>query len=79
MFSVIDQGTSMSLYADDTKIWREIKCDADQVILQNDIDSLYQWSVDNKMNFHPNKCKALAVTNKNLFFELPFYEYIYIT
>ena len=77
MFSVIDNNTSIALYADDTKIWREINCDVDQIELQKDIDSLYQWSINNKMKFHPDKCKALAVTNKFLSFALPFYEFIY--
>ena len=77
MHSVISPGTDIALYADDTKIWREILFDQDQYILQKDIDSLYQWSVVNKMNFHPGKCKVLAVTNKRLTYELPFYEYFY--
>ena len=48
----ISEGTELALYADDTKIWREIICDNDQVILQNDVHRLSEWSVANKMNFH---------------------------
>ena len=77
MQSVISPGTNIALYADDTKIWREILSDQDQISLQNDIDKLYKWSVDNGMNFHPDKCKVLAVTNKRLTYELPFYEHFY--
>ena len=77
MQSVVSPGTSIALYADDTKIWREILLDEDQVILQQDIDKLNQWSIDNKMKFHPDKCKALRVTNKRLSFILPFYEFYY--
>ena len=77
MQSVISPGTSIALYADDTKIWREIISEHDQVCLQNDINNLYKWSVDNMMKFHPDKCKVLAVTNKRLTYELPFYEYFY--
>ena len=63
----------MALYADDTKIWREIVISEDHFILQNDIDNLYKWSVDNKMNFHPSKCKALSLTNqRNILHNLPF-------
>ena len=29
------------------------------------------------INFHPDKCKVLAVTNKRLKYELPFYEHFY--
>ena len=41
--------------ADDTKIWRESLCDEDQVELQDDINKLFNWSVRNLMNFHPDK------------------------
>ena len=77
MQSVIGPGTNIALYADDTKIWREILLDEDQFILQQDIDKLYKWSFDNKMKFHPDKCKVLAVTNKSRIFALPFYEHFY--
>ena len=78
MHKGVSHDTSIALYANDTKIWREITCDEDQVILQNDINNLYKWSVENKMNFHPSKCKVLAVTNKRLTYSLPFYEFIYM-
>ena len=77
MISEVSQGTDIALYADDTKIWREITSDIDQIILQNDIDKLYEWSVINKMNFHPDKCKVVAITNKSLVYALPFYEHMY--
>ena len=72
MMPIINEGTSIALYADDTKIWREIKCDIDQIKLQKDIDSLYLWSIKNKMKFHPDKCKALSITNKYISCDLPF-------
>ena len=73
----ISAGTELVLYADDTKIWREIMCDEDQKILQNDIDSLHKWSVDNMMQFHQDKCKVVRITNKHTNFDLPFYEFWY--
>ena len=77
MTTMDSQGTDLALYADDTKIWREITCDQDQLVLQNDIDRLYEWSVINKMNFHPQKCKVVSITNKSLVYPLPFYEHFY--
>ena len=72
MFKCISNGTHIALYADDTKIWREILCSEDHFILQNDIDKLYKWSLINKMKFHPSKCKALSVTNQqNILHNLP--------
>ena len=73
MFTCVSKETNMALYADDTKIWREIVISEDHFILQNDIDNLYKWSVDNTMNFHPSKCKALSLTNqRNVLHNLPF-------
>ena len=60
----ISENTNISLYADDTKIWREIISYEDHLILQNDINSMYKWSIENKMKFHPKKCKVLQVTLK---------------
>ena len=77
MHENINPGTKMALYADDTKIYREIKCYNDHVILQQDIDALFQWSLVNKMAFNPQKCKVLPVTLGSPFYwqvSLPFLE-----
>ena len=73
----VSEGTELAMYADDTKIFREIKCDVDQFILQEDINKLTEWSKINKMNFNPDKSKVLTVTNKSLNYVLPFYEHFY--
>ena len=62
IFSCISEGTNVALYADDTKIWRDILSSNDHHILQNDINMLFDWSITNRMNFHPRKCKVLTVT-----------------
>ena len=62
----LSQGTNLVLYADDTKIWRQINSIDDHIILQNDIDYLNQWSIANKMKFHPSKCKVLTVSLSHL-------------
>ena len=66
MFQCISSGTDIALYADDTKISRQIDSWSDHVILQQDIDALHLWSVNNKMKFHPVKCKVLHVTLNQL-------------
>ena len=74
----ISPGTNIALYADDTKIWRTIKNDEDHMILQKDIDALHDWSIKNKMNFHPHKCKVLSVTSQNQRnYLLPFEKFVY--
>ena len=59
----VSKDTKIALYADDTKIWRYINSPADHQILQNDINALYKWSVENKMKFHANKCKLLSINH----------------
>ena len=51
----------MGLYADDTKIWRKINSESDCTVLQNDIGTLFNWSSQIKMHFHPDKCKVLQI------------------
>ena len=60
--NVLSDDTKVLLYADDMKIWRKVYSAEDQTILQNDINRLYQWSVSNRMNFHPSKCKVVQST-----------------
>ena len=51
--------TKASLYADNTKIWRQMNTYNDCNAIQNDITILECWR--NKMKFHPNKCKVLQI------------------
>ena len=78
----ISPGTQLSLYADDTKIWRHIITGSDISRLQKDIEYLHDWSLSNKMKFHPDKCKVLSVTGRMteplaLLSVLPFYNFMY--
>ena len=79
MHDKVSQSTNIALYADGTKIWRYINSPIDHHILQNDINALYKWSVENKMKFHANKCKVLSINHsrKNLVSELPFFFFLY--
>ena len=61
---VISPDTNIVLYADDLKIWRKISNAADHNVLQSDISNLHTWATENKMNFHPSKCKVLRSTLK---------------
>ena len=65
MVECMSEGTNIALYADDTKIWRTISNWNDHLVLQQDIDSLFKWSILNKMVFHPHKCKVLSVSLQN--------------
>jgi len=49
------------------------------VALQEDINYLHNWSIKNKMKFHPQKCKVVSVAHRlpPLLGILPFIQYIY--
>ena len=72
-------GTDLALYADDTKIWRVIRSDNDNIFLEKDIDHLNNWAILNKMRFHPEKCKVLSVCKSDppLLGILPFIQFTY--
>eukprot|EP00116_Pleurobrachia_bachei_P003713 sb/3463975/ len=82
IFLEVNNDTCISLYADDTKVWRRIVYMTDHILLQQTVDNLYNWSVRNLMHFHPAKCHVLSVGNpslcrSNLFANLPFFNFIY--
>ena len=77
----LNDKTNILMYADDTKIWREILEDNDHLILQKDIDYLMDWALRNRMRFHPAKCKVLMVRGPRMYMPLldilPEIKYIY--
>ena len=62
--NAVNLGSTLALYADDTKLYRKINSTADCEMLQNDINTLNTWAIQNKMKFHPDKCKVLSITLK---------------
>ena len=52
------------MYADDTKIYREIREKNDQDILQKDLDSLKARSDEWLLKFHQNKCYSITIGKK---------------
>ena len=74
----IDCNTDLALYADDTKIWRKIKSEKDHIKFLTDINYLLMWSINNKINFNIDKCKALSVSNRlSPLSMLPFVTFFY--
>ena len=61
----LPNSSKLYLYADDTKIFREIKDDLDREKLQEDIYSMYEWSERWLLRFHPDKCKTMHIGNNN--------------
>jgi hypothetical protein len=48
------------MFADDTKVFKDINNIEDNKILQNDIQELENWSDKWLLRFHPDKCKVLS-------------------
>jgi hypothetical protein len=53
--------SSVLMFADDTKPFREMKSEEDFRVLQCDLDLLEEWSNKWLLSFHPNKCKVLTI------------------
>ena len=53
------------MFADDTKVYRQIHGPEDQQKLQQDIDSLSKWSETWQLRFNVKKCKVLHLYKKN--------------
>ena len=49
------QKASLSSFADDTRLWMRIKSLLDTKVLQDDLNALYRWSVDNNMDYNSEK------------------------
>jgi hypothetical protein len=49
------------LFANDTKLFREIKDENDVGAIQSDLNELFNWSETWLLKFHPDKCKKLPI------------------
>ena len=63
MISDIDENIKWSIvrsFADDTRINKKIKNEEDKVKMQDDLEILYKWARDNKMEFNIKKIEQMA-------------------
>lgn len=58
------KGTRVALFADDTKIYRQINSVRDCRILQAELTRLVKWSKDWHMEFNVDKCKSMSINRK---------------
>lgn len=49
----------VSLFADDAKLLRKVRCDKDCELLQEDLDRIWKWSCTWQMEFNTTKCKKI--------------------
>ena len=52
------------LFADDSPVYRIIRSKEDQAILQEDLDKLQKWEWVWLMQFNPDRCEVVRITNK---------------
>ena len=61
----VEQGSSIALFADDSKLYRPINS-ASHHLLQSDLSGLQNWSNDWGMTFNPSKCKVMHMSRKKV-------------
>ena len=54
--------SSCSVYADDMKLHRVVRCTQDQLELKNLLERVERWSAINDMNLNPSKCQHMIYT-----------------
>ena len=59
----------VKIYADDTKLFREIRQRDDCDRLQADLDNLMEWSRKWQHQFNTSKCKTLHIGNQSLHYQ----------
>ena len=55
--------STAQLFADDCLLYGVISNKEDAASLQEDLDHLQEWERDWQMNFNPNKCEHIRITN----------------
>ncbi len=62
---VISPGSSLALFADDSKVFRNVQSRADSLNLQSDLDHIVSWSNKWQLRFNATKCKCLTINNRD--------------
>ncbi|CAL4151290.1 unnamed protein product, partial [Meganyctiphanes norvegica] len=63
MISDIDEEVLHSIvgsYADDTRVSKRINSEEDRVKMQTDLEAIYKWAKDNKMEFNEKKFEQMV-------------------
>ena len=58
-------GSVLIKFADDTKIFRQVRDTRDNMRMQSDLDKLMEWAEKWQMQFNVSKCKVMYVWQKN--------------
>ena len=58
-----DITSSIKIFADDTKAYKDEQTEDDMLILQKDVDSLCDWSLKWQLKFNATKCTHMTYGN----------------
>ena len=56
--------SSIRMFADDTKLWANIRTEEEILTLQKDLGNLSGWTKDRLLRFNPEKCNGHAHAHK---------------
>lgn len=65
----INLASTLSKFADDTKIGGKVETIEDKIKIQADLDKIAEWSLKWKMDFNVDKCNVLHIGSKNVNFQ----------
>jgi hypothetical protein len=58
------ENASILLFADDAKVYKGVRNQADQRDLQEDINRMLEWTEKSLLQFNADKCKYLPVHHR---------------
>jgi hypothetical protein len=64
--------SNVRLFVDDCLLYHTINCDADAITLQKYLDTMQQWEAKWLMEFKPDKCEVITITNKRSHINYPY-------
>jgi hypothetical protein len=67
--------SEIRMFADDCILYRQIKSHSDRLALQNDIDSMLNWSLKWQMQYNSKKCHILQISRQRKNNNLSHYHY----
>jgi len=57
--------SALFLFADDTKVFKDVLTKEDSEALQQDLDAMWDWSGKSLLKFHPDKCKSMSLSKSH--------------
>ena len=65
--------SNLGIFSDDSRVIKEVKNEEDAIKIQNDLDKLYDWAVNNNIAFNGRKFECIKIGENDLIKE----DYLY--